>query len=500
MATSKSPRQKIADELTYGKISPHSKLAESAVLGILMLEGSSYDLVAELLQPDCFYIPAHKLIYKAIQELIAENRSTDLLMVSERLMKIGQLENIGGGYYLSKLTQDVVSSGGVEDHAKIIYEKYINRTIIEISGKLMNQSFDPRTDPFDLLDDAEAALFSISVKNMAKGYQHTSTSIIEVIKRIDTLMAQDKDITGVTSGFPSLDRLSYGWQPGNLYILAARPSVGKTAFALNLARNACAAGVSVGFFSLEMSTGELMMRLVTAESGISLDKLSRGKISQEERQELNKSYKSISEIPLYIDDSPALSIYELRSKCRSLVRKKKVGLIIIDYLQLMRGANDQNRNNREQEISKISRDLKGLAKELQIPIIALSQLSREVEKRGDGKKVPNLSDLRDSGAIEQDADMVMFLYRPEYYGHATNEVGESNNGHTDVKVAKNRNGILDTIKLTAKLWIQKFTEYEKEKKPKPGEAKGFIAATDTLLFPAPGSEGSEKEFDFTITN
>jgi replicative DNA helicase len=266
----------------------------------------------------------------------------------------------------------------------------------------------------------------------------------------------------VPTGFPSLDHITYGWQPTDLIILAARPSVGKTAFALNLARNAALhprKSIPVGFFSLEMSAGQLVQRILSAESEIWLEKIARGRLQEHEMKQLYaKGIQRLAQAPIFIDDTAALNIFELRAKCRRLKNKHNVGLIIIDYLQLMSGTGENRNTNREQEISRISRDLKGLAKELQVPIIALSQLSREVEKRKEGSKMPQLSDLRESGAIEQDADMVMFLYRPEYYDINANEMGESNKGETHVRIAKHRNGSLETIKLKALLHIQKFIE------------------------------------------
>jgi replicative DNA helicase len=285
--------------------------------------------------------------------------------------------------------------------------------------------------------------------------------LVKTIQRIEDLRHRNEDITGVPSGFASLDRITYGWQNTDLIILAARPSVGKTAFALNLARNAAlhpTKPTPVAVFSLEMSAGQLVQRILAAESEIWLEKIARGKMEEHEMKQLYaKGIQRLAQAPIFIDDTAALNIFELRAKCRRLKNINNVGLIIIDYLQLMSGTGDRN-SNREQEISTISRSLKGLAKELQVPIVALSQLSREVEKRKEGNKMPQLSDLRESGAIEQDADMVMFLYRPEYYDVTTNEMGESNKGETHVRIAKHRNGSLETIKLKALLHIQKFVD------------------------------------------
>ncbi|RYF86679.1 MAG: replicative DNA helicase, partial [Chitinophagaceae bacterium] len=311
--------------------------------------------------------------------------------------------------------------------------------------------------------------------------------LVKTFNRIEDMRSRSDEITGVPTGFPTLDKITYGWQPTDLIILAARPSVGKTAFALNLARSAAlrAAGdnikpTAVAFFSLEMSSAQLVQRVLSAESEIPLEKISRGRLEEHEMQQLYKNgFNKLSKAPIYIDDSAALNIFELRAKCRRLKNKHNIGMIIIDYLQLMTGSADRN-SNREQEISKISRDLKSLAKELQVPIIALSQLSREVEKRKEGNKIPQLSDLRESGAIEQDADMVMFLYRPEYYEITQDEFGESNKGETHVKIAKHRNGSLETVKLKALLHIQKFIEED------GGDFGGFPQGGSGNWKPIPG--------------
>ncbi|HMU25744.1 MAG TPA: replicative DNA helicase, partial [Ferruginibacter sp.] len=308
-------------------------------------------------------------------------------------------------------------------------------------------------------------LFEITNNHLRKNFDEIETVLVKTIKRIEDMRNRQEDITGVPTGFASLDRVTYGWQPTDLIVLAARPSVGKTAFALNLARHAAlhpTKPTAVGFFSLEMSSSQLVQRILSAESEIWLEKIARGQLEEYEMKQLyNKGINRLTKAPIFIDDTAALNIFELRAKCRRLKTKHNVGLIIIDYLQLMSGSGERNAN-REQEISKISRDLKGLAKELQIPIIALSQLSREVEKRKEGNKMPQLSDLRESGAIEQDADMVMFLYRPEYYDITANEFGEQNKGETHVKIAKHRNGSLELIKLKALLHIQKFIEYDSD--------------------------------------
>jgi replicative DNA helicase len=336
----------------------------------------------------------------------------------------------------------VVSSANIEAHCRIVLQKFIQRELIRISGEIIGDAYEDSTDVFDMLDEAEGKLFEITNNHLRKNFDSIDTVLVKTIQRIEDMRQRQEAITGVTTGFPSLDKVTYGWQPTDLIILAARPSVGKTAFALNLARSAALnpdKPVAVGFFSLEMSSAQLVQRILSAESEIWLEKIARGRLEEHEMKQLyKKGIDRLSKAPIFIDDSAALNIFELRAKCRRLKNKHNVGLIIIDYLQLMSGSADRN-SNREQEISKISRDLKGLAKELQVPIIALSQLSREVEKRKEGNKIPQLSDLRESGAIEQDADMVMFLYRPEYYEINADEHGDSNKGETLVKIAKHRN-------------------------------------------------------------
>jgi replicative DNA helicase len=397
-----------------------------------------------------------------MKSLADKSLPIDLLTVVEELKFKGELELVGGPYYVSKLTNAVVSSANIEAHARIVLQKFIQRELIRISGEIIGDAYEDTTDVFDLLDDAESKLFEITNNHLRSAFEDINTVLVKTIQRIEDMRNRDEDITGVPSGFPSLDKLTYGWQQTDLIVLAARPSVGKTAFALNLARSAAlhpTKPTPVVFFSLEMSSSQLVQRILSAESEIWLEKITRGKLEEHEMKQLYKrGIERLSNAPIYIDDTAALNIFELRAKCRRLKNKHDIGLIIIDYLQLMSGGGDNKNGNREQEISKISRDLKGLAKELKVPIIALSQLSREVEKRKEGAKIPQLSDLRESGAIEQDADMVMFLYRPEYYDITANEMGESNKGETYVKIAKHRNGSLDTIKLKALLHIQKFIE------------------------------------------
>src|SRR6476469_6812632 len=447
--------------MMYGKVPPQAKDLEEAVLGAIMLEKSAFDTVVEILKPECFYVEANQRIYRSMQGLQQKNSPIDLLTVVEELKFREEIDLVGGPYYVTRLTNAVVSSANIEAHSRIILQKFIQRELIRISGEIIGDAYEDSTDVFDLLDDAESKLFEITNNHLRKNFDTIDSVLVKTIQRIEDLRHKNEDVTGVPSGFASLDRVTYGWQNTDLIILAARPAVGKTAFALNLARNAAlhtSKPTPVALFSLEMSAGQLVQRILAAESEIWLEKIARGKLEEHEMKQLYaRGIQRLAQAPLFIDDTPALNIFELRAKCRRLKNKHNIGMVIIDYLQLMSGTGENRNSNREQEISKISRDLKGLAKELGIPIIALSQLSREVEKRKEGNKMPQLSDLRESGAIEQDADMVMFLYRPEYYDITANEFGESNKGETHVRIAKHRNGSLETIKLRALLHIQKFT-------------------------------------------
>lgn len=449
--------------MVYGKVPPQAKDLEEAVLGAIMLEKGAFDTVVEILSPECFYVDAHQRIYRAMQGLANKSQPIDILTVVEELRTREELDIIGGPYYVTKLTNAVVSSANIEAHSRIILQKFIQRELIRISGEIIGDAYEDSTDVFDLLDQAESKIYEVTSKNLRNNYETIDSVLVKTIQRIEDLRHKNEDVTGVPSGFPSLDKVTYGWQSTDLIILAARPAVGKTAFALNLARNAAlhpTKPTPVALFSLEMSAGQLVQRILSAESEIWLEKISRGKMEEHEMKQLYaRGIQRLAQAPIFIDDTAALNIFELRAKCRRLKNANNIGMIIIDYLQLMSGTGERN-SNREQEISTISRSLKGLAKELQVPIIALSQLSREVEKRKDGNKMPQLSDLRESGAIEQDADMVCFIYRPEYYDVTSNEMGESNRGETHIRIAKHRNGSLETIKLRARLEIQRFYDDE----------------------------------------
>ncbi len=465
MTDKKQKRKSTLDlsTMVYGKVPPQAKDLEEAVLGAIMLESGVFDTVCSILQPECFYVEAHQRIYRAMQRLYQKSQPTEILMVIEELKTSEDLDIIGGPYFIVRLTNRVVSAANVEAYSRIIIQKFIARELIRISGETISAAYEDSSDVFEVLDYHEGQVMELHSTHSGKTSRHVSELVGARVERIEALRKAKRFVTGVHSGYNDLDTLTHGWQPTDLIILAARPSVGKTALALNLARNAALhpeEPVPTAFFSLEMSSGQLIDRLLASESEIWLEKVTNGQLDDAQMKILySRGVDNIQRAPLFIDDTAALNIFELRAKMRRLKAKHNIGFVIIDYLQLMSGLNEKH-STRENEISKISRDLKGIAKELQIPIIALSQLSRKTEERKGEAKMPQLSDLRESGAIEQDADMVMFLYRPEYYDASASEVGDITKGETHVRIAKHRNGKLDTVKLIADLGIQKFTSWE----------------------------------------
>ena len=457
----------LSSTMLFGKKPPQAPELEEAVLGAIMLEKGAFDVVSEIINtPECFYNPQHQRIYSAMMGLAQKNMPIDMLTVVEELRRRNELEMVEGPYTVARLTNAVVSSAHIETHARILIQKFVQRELIRISSEVLNDSYEDSADAFNLLDEAEAKLFDISNSFAKRNFDEISNVLTATVNRIEELRNKTEGLSGVPSGFTHLDKITNGFQPTDLIIIAARPSVGKTAFALNLARNAAMHPVRptpVAVFSLEMSNGQLVQRILSATSEIHMEKIARGQLADYEMEQLYaKGITKLANAPILLDDTAALNVFELRAKARRMVNKHKVGMIIIDYLQLMSGSSENRNMNREQEISNISRSLKGLAKELNIPIIALSQLSRAVESRKEGNKIPQLSDLRESGAIEQDADMVMFLYRPEYYEINQNEHGEANKGETLIKIAKHRNGSLDMVKLRGLLHIQKFVDFEED--------------------------------------
>ena len=434
--------------LERGKIPPQAVDLEEVVLGAMMIDKKGVDEVIDILHPDVFYKDAHRFIYEAIFVLFEESQPVDLLTVSAQLKKAGKLEAVGGDFYLIKLTQKVASSAHIEFHARIILQKYIQRSLIKISNEIIEDAYDESTDVFDLLDNAEAKLYDVTQGNLKRSAETAQNLVIQAKKKIEEI-ANREGLSGIPSGFDKLDKLTSGWQPSDLIIVAARPGMGKTALTLSMARNmAVNSNTPVAFFSLEMSSVQLITRLISSETGLSSEKLRTGKLEKHEWEQLNVKVKTLEKAPLFIDDTPSLSIFDLRAKARRLASQHGIKMIMIDYLQLMTAGGSQKGGNREQEISTISRNLKALAKELNVPVIALSQLSRAVETRG-GSKRPILSDLRESGAIEQDADIVSFIYRPEYYKieEWDDEERTPTQGQAEFIVAKHRNGGLDNIRL-----------------------------------------------------
>nr|WP_245576727.1 replicative DNA helicase [Eisenibacter elegans] len=440
-----------------GKLPPQANEVEEAILGALMIEKDAIHVVVDLLQVESFYKPVHQEIYRAILTLFQESQPIDMLTVVQQLRKESKLDVVGGVAQITRLTAAVNSASNIEFHARIVMEQSIKRDLIKVSSEVQKNAFEDSSDVFDLLDYAQQQLFDIAENNVQKSYTDIQSALRKAIEDLENRKDIADGLTGVPSGFTELDRLTAGWQPSDLIILAARPAMGKTAFSLSVARNAAVEFQRpVAFFSLEMSTVQLTNRLLSAEAELESDKIKKGLLANHEWQQLHTRIQRLNQAKIFIDDTPALSVLELRAKARRLKSQHDIQMIIVDYLQLMTAGGTKTAGNREQEIAYISRSLKQLAKELNVPVIALSQLSRAVETRG-GDKRPMLSDLRESGSIEQDADMVIFLYRPEYYDITQDESGNSTKDIGEVIVAKHRNGSLDTIPLR---FVGKFTKFE----------------------------------------
>jgi replicative DNA helicase len=453
----------ISQIIETGKLQPQAIDFEEAVLGALMLEKNAITIVSDILKEESFYKDAHQIIFSAIKTLFSNAQPIDILTVTAELRKQGQLEIVGGAYFITSLTNRVASAANIEYHSRIIAQKFIQRELIRISSEIQRESFEDSADAFELLDSAERKLFEVSQGNIKRDYKQMNQIVRDAIRDIEALKDKEGGLTGIPSGFTKLDRITSGFQKSDLVILAARPGMGKTAMVLSVARNASLLSEkpkAIAIFSLEMSNKQLVTRMISGESEITGEKLKKGTLAPHEWEQLNTKVARLSEAPIFIDDTPALSVFELRSKCRRLKEQNNIEMIIIDYLQLMRGDDTNNKNgNREQEVSYISRSLKALAKELEVPVIALAQLSRASEKRG-ATAIPMLSDLRESGSIEQDADMVMFIYRPEYYGITEFEDGSSTHGIAELHIAKHRNGSLDQVRLRFVHEITKFKDLE----------------------------------------
>ncbi|MBM4178223.1 MAG: replicative DNA helicase [Ignavibacteria bacterium] len=444
MPISASPRvSSLQSDDPIGNVPPHSTDAEVAVLGAMLLDKEAVPKVVEILDAECFYHDKHVRIYNAMMAMFERGVTIDLVSLTDQLQRDGTLELVGGMYALTELTVRTVSAANVENHARIVLERFLKRQLIRVASEIVRDCYDETTDALDEVDRAEQRIFDVAEKRLRRSYSGMKKLTKDAIERIFSMASKENDgITGVPTGFTQLDQLLSGLQPADLVIVAARPSMGKTAFALSIAREASRKGKSVGVFSLEMSAQQLVLRLISADAQIGLQALRSGRLSQTEMHGLVTRIDNLMNANIYIDDSAGLSPVEFRAKCRRMKIEHKIDLIIVDYLQLMHAPRAESR---EREISMISHALKAVAKELQVPVMALSQLNRTLESRAD--KRPMLSDLRESGSIEQDADVVMFIHRPEYYKIATFEDGRSTENIAEVIVGKQRNGPTGDIRL-----------------------------------------------------
>ena len=438
----------------YGKVPPQAVDLEEAVLGALMLEKDAFAVVGDLLKPECFYKDAHQRIFRAVHQLFIKDDPVDLLTVSEKLKSTGELEQVGGYYYLSQLTSRVASAAHIEFHARIIVQKFIQRKLIGVCTELQDMAYDEATDVADLVDKAQKSVFDIADGNIQKDTAEIAPIIEDAIRGIEAASKRPDGISGIPSGFTALDEVTSGWQNSDLVIIAARPAMGKTAFVLNIAHHvAVKKRIPVAIFSLEMSKEQLVTRMIALDSLVNSQKIQTGQLVDDEWDKIMESTEVIADAPIFVDDNSAITVADLRSKCRKLKQNNDLGLIIIDYLQLM--STNKHVESRQQFISDTSRALKVLARELNVPVIALSQLNRAVDSRPDHK--PVLADLRESGAIEQDSDVVMFIYRDDYYNPDTEKKGIA-----EIIIAKQRKGATGSVDL---VWMQDYTKFANKERP-----------------------------------
>ena len=482
-------------DFTYGHLMPQALEMEKAVLGALMIDKDAYLEVGDLLRPESFYDPINQMVFEAIQQLSREESPIDVLTVADMLEKMGKLDEAGGPGYIADLSSKVATSANIVYHANVVAEKYLSRQMIHYVNEIGKKSFDETYDVRDVMQEAESLLLDLSQMNMRKDYTALAPVIEKAVKSIENAYSNKGSLTGIPSGFHKLDDMTCGWQKSDLVIIAGRPAMGKTAFALSLAKNiAVDQNRPMAFFSLEMSDVQLANRLMSNACQIDGKKLLSGQLDQEDWKRLDKNLAVLTEAPLYIDDTESLSVMELRSKARRMVKEHGVKLIMIDYLQLMT-ASGMRYNSRQEEVSLISRSLKGLAKELNIPILALSQLNRSVENRDNGDngggKRPQLSDLRESGAIEQDADMVLFVHRPEYYHILQDEKGNDLRGMAQIIIAKHRKGATGDVLLNFRGEFTRFQNPEDAIVPPSGSGGGEIIGSklndDDVPFAPPPS-------------
>ena len=477
-------KEQQALDMSFGHLMPQAPEVEKAVLGALMIDKDAYLEVCDKLRPESFYEPRNQMVYEAIQKLSMDENPVDMLTVVDMLGKMGKLEDVGGPAYVADLSSRVATSANLEYHANIVAEKYLSRQMISYVSVIGKKTYDESYDIKDVVQEAESTLFELSQKNMKKDYSVLAPIVDRAIDMVKIAHANKGGITGISSGYFKLDDMICGWQDSDLVIIAGRPAMGKTAFALSLAKNIAAdQKIPMAFFSLEMSDVQLANRLISNACKIEGTKLMSGQLDRADWLRLDKKIDNLKDAPLYIDDTEGLSVMELRTKARRLVREKGVKLIMIDYLQLMT-ASGMKYNSRQEEVSLISRSLKGLAKELNIPVLALSQLNRGVESRqgAEGKR-PQLSDLRESGAIEQDADMVIFLHRPEYYGLKMSDDGLIDyHNRAEVIISKHRKGATGIILMN---FIGDYTRFENCDDPMgncPPTEGGEIRGDNDLLF------------------
>ena len=471
-------------EESLGRLQPQELEFEKSVLGALLLEKDAYSLISDILTPESFYDPRNQKVYSAISKLHVAQHPVDILTVVEQLRTDGTFDEVGGVAYLSSLTQNIVSSSHIEYHARVIAQKSTARELISYSANVQDKAFDPTQDIDELMQEAEGSLFKLSQKKLKKDYQQIDSVITEAYEMLHKAAERTDGMSGIASGFHALDRMTSGWQNSDLVILAARPAMGKTAFALSMAKNiAVDQNIPVALFSLEMSNVQLINRVIVNTCEIKGEKIKSGQLEDYEWAQLDNKIKDLIGKPMFVDDTPSLSVFELRTKARRLVKEHGVKLIMIDYLQLM-NASGMSFGSRQEEVSTISRSLKGLAKELNIPILALSQLNRGVENRPGGEntldsKRPQLSDLRESGAIEQDADMVIFIHRPEYYHLYKDENGNDLRGKAVIIIAKHRNGAVGDVLLTFQGQYARFENPDEETAtPLPGEDFNDISRSE----------------------
>jgi replicative DNA helicase len=485
--------------LETGKLPPQAVEVEEVVLGALMIDRDAYDIVAEILKESSFYVEAHQKVYAAIVELARMHSPIDILTVTDQLRKTNDLEVVGGAFFVAQLTSRVGTGAHIEFHARIVAQKYIQRELIRLSTQIQGRAFDESEDVLDLLEFSEKELFEIAEGNIKKKVQVIGPIITEAIRQMQLISGKKGQYSGIPSGFTQLDRLTSGWQKSDLVIIAARPSMGKTAFVLTMARNiAVEFNIPVAFFSLEMSAMQLVNRLIASETEIPAEKIKNGNLEPYEWQVLDEKIQRLMAAPIYIDDTPSIPVHELRAKCRRLKRgSNPIQLIVVDYLQLMNSGTDLRGGNREQEVSIISRSLKALAKDLDVPILALSQLNRQVEA-GPGLKRPQLSHLRESGSIEQDADLVIFINRPERMGIDKDpETGNSLKGLAEIIIAKHRNGAVGDVWLRFKDSVAKFADLDSFDLAPVGEG---TVSSGNIVYQSRLNQEDKKETDFIAPN